>query len=69
MTRSEQGPMQNERFCGDRKKKIVHDLDHEKSECHIDLIITAGNADPFKDMTEARESEYLPCPYCFGFID
>ena len=54
-----------ERFCGDRDHKMVHDLDHEDAQCHIDDIIQHAEAMPFRTLEEAHMHGYHDCPYCF----
>ena len=49
-------------------KKEVHDLDPEMVECHIDEIISAGNAQPFKSQSDANAAGFDDCQYCIGPI-
>lgn len=49
-------------------KKQVHDLDPEMEECHIDEIMTAGNAQPFRSQSEANAAGFDDCQYCIGPI-
>jgi len=61
------GPLlRGARYCGNRAKKEVHDLDNEKSQCRIDEVMTAGRAVPFFTLREVHETGYDNCSYCIG---
>ena len=60
------GNMNGESFCGDTRKKKVHDLDNELSACHIDEIIQEGKDRPFHNLIDARIQGYENCIWCIG---
>ena len=39
MARRWTGNMKNEKYCGNKNKKEVHNLDNEQTNCQIDEII------------------------------
>jgi len=59
-------PLYGSRYCGNKNKKEVHDLDNEKVLCQIDEIIRAGHAVPFNTLPDARQAGYDNCHYCIG---
>ena len=64
------GKMNGERYLADTSpgKREVHDLDPEMEECHIDDIISAGNAEPFRSQSDAKAAGFDDCQYCIGPI-
>ena len=66
MTRRWTGNMRGERYCGNRSKKEVHDLDNEQTNCQIDEIIRAANDRPFNSLPEAHAGGYDNCHWCLG---
>ncbi len=64
MSRRPDLPLQNARFCANRSKHEVHDLDNETVQCHIDAILTAENAVPYDTLSQAHEAGYENCQYC-----
>lgn len=64
-------PLYGNRYCGNKNKMEVHDLDNEDksaSGCQIDEIIRAGNARTFSPDTliQARSEGYDNCAKCIG---
>jgi hypothetical protein len=66
MSRRYKGNMNGERYCGNKSKKEVHDLDNEKTNCQIDEIIKAGNDKPFDTLAAAHAAGYDNCYWCLG---
>ena len=71
MSRRFGSPLFGSKFCGNKNKKEVHDLDNEDknpSGCQIDEIIRAGNARTFSPDTliQARSEGYDNCAKCIG---
>ena len=66
MARREGTPLHGSRYCEDKAKKVLHDLDNEKTQCQIDEIIAAGNAVPVLLTRESRRLGYVLCEYCFN---
>ena len=66
MARRWKGNMNGERYCANKAKKEVHDLDNEKTNCQIDEIIRAGNDRPFNTLSEAHNAGYDNCHWCLG---
>lgn len=66
MSRRYKGNMNGERYCGNKNKKEVHDLDNEKTNCQIDEIIRAGNDKPFDTLAAAHAAGYDNCYWCLG---
>ena len=64
MARRWKGNMNGERYCANKAKKEVHDLDNEKTNCQIDEIIRAGNDRPFNTLSEAHNAGYDDCHWC-----
>lgn len=66
MTRRFCYPLFGNRYCGNNKKKEVHDLEKEKSECQIDNIIYTGHLRAFNPDTlqQAHSEKYENCPFC-----
>jgi hypothetical protein len=58
--------MTGERYCGNKSKKEVHDLDNEKTNCQIDEIIDAGNDRPFNALADAHAAGFDNCHWCLG---
>ena len=64
-------PVYGNRYCGNKNKMEVHDLDNEDtraSGCQIDEIISAGHVKTFDPDTleQARKEGYDNCAYCIG---
>ena len=68
MARRYKGNMNGERYLANTSpsKKEVHDLDNEKTNCHIDEIIKAGHDKPYNSLDAARKDGYDNCAYCIG---
>ena len=71
MSRRPDFPLYGKKYCGDRAKKEVHDLDHEDTGpegCHVDRIIDAGQARGFVPDTleQAGNEGFKNCPKCLG---
>jgi hypothetical protein len=71
MSRRSVSPLYGKKFCGNKNKMEVHDLDNEDkspSGCQIDEIIRAGHAKAFyPDTLEQAHSEgYDNCAKCIG---
>jgi hypothetical protein len=68
MARRYTGKMDGERFLANANTSQleVHDLDDEKSQCQIDLIIRAGHERPYNTLSAARAAGYDNCAYCVG---
>jgi hypothetical protein len=62
------GNMNGEQYLAntDPSEKVVHDLDPEMVECHIDEIIKAGRDQPFASQSDANAAGYRNCKYCIG---
>ena len=58
--------MMGERYLVDTKNKIVHDLDHETDDCHIDLIINSGKDKPYLSILEAILKDQNRAHDCTG---
>ncbi|MGI6273321.1 MAG: hypothetical protein ACOYLD_13305, partial [Anaerohalosphaeraceae bacterium] len=59
-------PLYGARYCADRERKQIHDLDAETSNCRIDEIIAAGEALSFQSLENGHVSGYRNCRYCIG---
>ena len=59
-------PLWGARYCGNRHKMEVHDLDNEKTLCQIDEIIRAGNAVGLSFLSEAHTQGFDNCAFCIG---
>lgn len=59
-------PLNGARYCCNRSKAEVHDLDNEKGVCQIDEIIRAGNAVPCDSLDVAHQAGYDNCHWCIG---
>ena len=57
------GKMNGEQYLADTSpgKREVHDLDPEMEECHIDDIVSAGNAEPFRSQSDANAAGFDDC--------
>ena len=66
MPRRQGYPLYGAKYCGNRSKMEVHDLDNEQVQCQIDEIIRAGHAVPFNSLTDAHNAGYDNCYYCIG---
>jgi hypothetical protein len=71
MSRRTGYPLYGSRFCGNKNKMEVHDLDNEDriaSGCQIDEIILAGHAKAFSpdSLAQAHSEGYDNCAYCIG---
>lgn len=71
MPRRYGSPLYGNRYCGNKKKMEVHDLDNEDksaSGCQIDEIIRAGHAKAFfpDTLAQAHAEGYDNCAYCIG---
>ncbi len=69
MSRRPDHPLFGKKYCGDKAKKEVHDLDHEdpgREGCRIDEIIAAGQAQGFVPDTleQAYNEGFKACPKC-----
>lgn len=55
-------------FLGNINTTEVHDLLHERSQCQIDEILSAGHAVGFNpdSLDEAHRNGYDNCAYCIG---
>ena len=60
------GHLKGERFCGNYMTRKVHDLQNEKSDCHIKLTIESGEEIPFQSLEIAVQSGYRPCRHCLN---
>jgi hypothetical protein len=58
------GNLAGERYLGDKKKKEVHDLEHETPECKIEGIVRAENDIAFRTIDDAHDQGYSNCPHC-----
>jgi len=56
------------RYLGDLSTMQVHDLRNQKTACHIDETIRAGNAVVFASdgLPQTRVEGYRACTYCIG---
>lgn len=71
MSRRYGSPLYGNRYCGNKNKLEVHDLDSEdksSSGCQIGEIIRAGHARIFSpdSLTHAHTEGYDNCAKCIG---
>lgn len=71
MSRRYGSPLYGNRYCGNKNKMEVHDLDNENtsySGCQIDEIIRAGHARIFSpdSLAQAHAEGYDNCAKCIG---
>jgi len=71
MSRRYGSPLYGNRYCGNKNKMEVHDLDNEDksaSGCQIDEIIRAGHAKAFSpdNLAQAHAEGYDNCAKCIG---
>jgi hypothetical protein len=59
-------PLYGARYCAHKKKKQIHDLDAEATQCQIDPSIAAGEAISFQSIENAHASGYRDCPHCIN---
>lgn len=62
------GHMRGEQYLGNANpsKMEVHDLDNERSQCQIDVIIQHGHDRPYTTLSSARAAGFDNCAYCLG---
>ena len=58
--------MSGERFLGDSNAKVVHDLEKEKQQCNIDVIVRLGKEQPFKSLKDANVEGFNNCQFCLN---
>ena len=56
--------MDGERYLGDAKNKVVHDLKYEDFACGIDEIMGRGDDVPFNSRDFASKHGFAPCTKC-----
>lgn len=59
-------PLYGARYCANREKKQIHDLDSETASCRIDQAIASGEALSFQSLENAHASGYRDCRYCLN---
>ena len=57
-------PLYGVRYCGNLKKKEVHDLDNEATKCQIDKIIRSEYVILFDTLASAHQVGYDNCRHC-----
>ena len=57
---------EHNRYVGDKRTHLVHDLDQSTDACRIDDLMASGQFQAFGPDTpvEARNRGYGPCPRC-----
>lgn len=57
---------EHHRYVGDKRNRVVHDLDHAAGACGIDELIASEAFASFGPDTlpEARNRGYSPCRHC-----
>ena len=58
--------MNGERYIVDIENRIVHDLDNESRDCHIDNIITTGHDMPYFSILKAILEDRYKGHHCTG---
>lgn len=66
MARRYIGNMNGERYLANTITREVHDLDQEEENCHIDMIIAAGNDKPYDSLAAAHLDGYDNGHHCIG---
>jgi len=56
--------MNGERYLADRNITEVHDLDNERKECQIDIIINYGFEKPYESLNQAYWDGFRRCKHC-----
>ena len=64
MARRWKAGMSGERYIGDKRDRLVHDLDNEKESCQVDEIIRTTNEVAFRTLDEALDQGYQEHPDC-----
>ena len=66
MTRRTSYPLFGIQYCGNKKRKEVHDLDNENVNCQIDKIIHSGHLRAFNpdSLEQAHRERYDDCAFC-----
>lgn len=59
-----QGKLYGERFCGDPRTGLVHDLERETEECRLDDLFEVGCEQAFRSLADAHMDGYDSCPHC-----
>lgn len=59
-------PLYGARYCADREKKQIHDLDAETANCQIDQAIATGEALSFQSLQNGHASGYRDCRHCIN---
>lgn len=59
-----EGKLYGERFCGDPRTGLVHDLDGELEDCRLDGSFEAGCEQGFHTLADAHMDGYDSCPHC-----
>lgn len=58
MSRRWEAGMAGERYIGDKRSKVVHDLDHETEDCQVDEIIRTTAEVAFRILEDAHAQGY-----------
>ena len=67
--RRHRGKMNRERFCANTRTKVVHDLDNENDDCHIEEIMDHGDVRPFFSLEQAHMANYVNYHSCVVLSD
>lgn len=63
-TRRYEGKLYGERFCGDPRTGLVHDLEQETERCRLDDPFEMGCEQAFRSLADAHMDGYDSCPHC-----
>ncbi len=57
---------EHHRYVGDKRSRVVHDLDHAADACAIDELVASERFASFgpDTLAEARNRGFRPCPRC-----
>lgn len=59
-------PLYGARYCANREKQQIHDLDSETEQCRIDQAVASGEALSFQSLENGHASGYKDCRYCIN---
>lgn len=68
-SRRYEGKLYGERFCGDPRTGLVHDLERETDRCRLDAPFDAGCEQAFRSLADAHMDGYDSCPHCIEGSD
>jgi hypothetical protein len=57
---------EHHRFVGDKRNRLVHDLDSTRDPCAVEELMASARFASFgpDTLAEARNRGYRPCPHC-----